>query len=153
MGGRKPNRTRLDPDIRERGAGGSNGNSYATPEGERSVETEQPAQITATPPSAIIAPASFCKRSGSSGSIQCAKIMPKIGDVTVFKMPADKTEADIKIKDLIDEGFERISHGLDNGSDSRCPRARQICASPKHSRCVFSREKESAYSGRINLNA
>jgi hypothetical protein len=71
------------------------------------VETEQPEQITATPPSAMIAPASFCKRSGSCGSIQCAKIMAKIGDVTAFKMPADKTEADIKIKDLIDGGFEK----------------------------------------------
>src|SRR5207237_1170357 len=38
-------------------------------------------QIIATPPSAIIAPASLCKRSGSSGSIQCAKIMPNIGIV------------------------------------------------------------------------
>lgn len=33
--------------------------------------------------------------------------MLKIGDVTAFKMPADKTEADITIKQLIDEGFEK----------------------------------------------
>ena len=33
--------------------------------------------------------------------------MMKIGDVTVFKMPADKTEADITIKQLIDDGFEK----------------------------------------------
>ena len=33
--------------------------------------------------------------------------MMKIGDVTVFKLPADKTEADITVKQLIDEGFEK----------------------------------------------
>jgi hypothetical protein len=33
--------------------------------------------------------------------------MMKINDVTTFKIPADKTEADIKIKQLIDEGFEK----------------------------------------------
>jgi hypothetical protein len=33
--------------------------------------------------------------------------MMKIGDVTVFKMPADKTEEDTTIKQLIDEGFEK----------------------------------------------
>ena len=33
--------------------------------------------------------------------------MMKIGDVVMFKMPADKTEADITIKLLIDEGFEK----------------------------------------------
>src|SRR6266536_5559879 len=33
--------------------------------------------------------------------------MMKISDVTVFKLPADKTEADITIKQLIDEGFEK----------------------------------------------
>jgi hypothetical protein len=33
--------------------------------------------------------------------------MMKIGDVTAFKMPADQTEADITIKQLIDEGFEK----------------------------------------------
>jgi len=33
--------------------------------------------------------------------------MMKIGDATTFKMPTDKTEADITIKQLIDEGFEK----------------------------------------------
>jgi hypothetical protein len=33
--------------------------------------------------------------------------MMKIGDVVMFKMPAGKTEADITIKQLIDEGFEK----------------------------------------------
>ena len=33
--------------------------------------------------------------------------MMKINDVTTFKIPADKTEADITIKQLIDEGFEK----------------------------------------------
>jgi hypothetical protein len=33
--------------------------------------------------------------------------MMKIADVASFKMPADKTEADITIKLLIDEGFEK----------------------------------------------
>ena len=33
--------------------------------------------------------------------------MMKINDVTTFKIPADKTEADIEIKQLIDEGFEK----------------------------------------------
>jgi hypothetical protein len=33
--------------------------------------------------------------------------MMKIGDVTTFKMPADKTEEKITIKQLIDEGFEK----------------------------------------------
>src|SRR5438094_8197992 len=33
--------------------------------------------------------------------------MMKINDVTTFKIPAGKTEADIKIKELIDEGFEK----------------------------------------------
>ncbi|MFZ0915817.1 MAG: hypothetical protein WAN04_02905 [Candidatus Udaeobacter sp.] len=33
--------------------------------------------------------------------------MMKINDVTTFKIPADKTEADIKIKELIDDGFEK----------------------------------------------
>jgi hypothetical protein len=33
--------------------------------------------------------------------------MMKINDVTTFKIPADKSEADIKIKQLIDEGFEK----------------------------------------------
>jgi hypothetical protein len=33
--------------------------------------------------------------------------MMKIGDVASFKMPADKTEADITVKQLIDEGFEK----------------------------------------------
>ena len=33
--------------------------------------------------------------------------MMKINDVTTFKIPPDKTEADITIKELIDEGFEK----------------------------------------------
>ena len=33
--------------------------------------------------------------------------MMKINDVTTFKITPDKTEADIKIKELIDEGFEK----------------------------------------------
>ena len=33
--------------------------------------------------------------------------MMKINDVTTFKIPADKTQADITIKQLIDEGFEK----------------------------------------------
>jgi hypothetical protein len=33
--------------------------------------------------------------------------MMKIDDVTTFKIPVDKTEADITIKQLIDEGFEK----------------------------------------------
>jgi hypothetical protein len=33
--------------------------------------------------------------------------MMKINEVTTFKIPADKTEADITIKQLIDEGFEK----------------------------------------------
>lgn len=33
--------------------------------------------------------------------------MMKIDDVTVFKIPADKTEADITIRELIDDGFEK----------------------------------------------
>src|SRR6266481_485909 len=33
--------------------------------------------------------------------------MMKINDVTTFKIPADKTEADITIKQLIEEGFEK----------------------------------------------
>jgi hypothetical protein len=33
--------------------------------------------------------------------------MMKINDVTTFKIPPDKTEADITIRQLIDEGFER----------------------------------------------
>ena len=41
--------------------------------------------------------------------------MMKIGDVTVFKMPADKTEADITIKQLIDDGFEKDKSGLEIG--------------------------------------
>src|SRR6266850_2312873 len=36
-------------------------------------------QMSATPPMASKAPASFCRRSGSSGSIQCANSIPKIG--------------------------------------------------------------------------
>src|ERR1043165_2165218 len=38
-------------------------------------------QITVTPPSATIPPASFCNCNGSSGNIQCAKNRPKIGIV------------------------------------------------------------------------
>src|SRR6266487_2924079 len=33
--------------------------------------------------------------------------MMKINDVTAFKIPADKTEGDITIRQLIDDGFER----------------------------------------------
>ena len=33
--------------------------------------------------------------------------MMKINDVTTFKIPPDKTEADITIRELIDEGFEK----------------------------------------------
>src|SRR6266566_404189 len=33
--------------------------------------------------------------------------MMKGNDVTTFKIPADKTETDIKIKELIDDGFEK----------------------------------------------
>ena len=44
-------------------------------------------------------------RKAPSGT--CGPAMMKIGDVTVFKMPADKTEADITIKQLIDDGFEK----------------------------------------------
>ena len=33
--------------------------------------------------------------------------MMKINDVTAFKIPSDKTEADITIRKLIDDGFER----------------------------------------------
>jgi hypothetical protein len=33
--------------------------------------------------------------------------MMKINDVTTFKIPADKTEADITIRQLIDDGFEK----------------------------------------------
>ena len=33
--------------------------------------------------------------------------MMKINEVTTFKIPPDKTEADITIKELIDEGFEK----------------------------------------------
>jgi hypothetical protein len=33
--------------------------------------------------------------------------MMKINEVTTFKIPPDKTEADIKIKQLIDKGFEK----------------------------------------------
>jgi hypothetical protein len=33
--------------------------------------------------------------------------MMKINDVTTFKIPGDKTEADITIRQLIDEGFEK----------------------------------------------
>ena len=33
--------------------------------------------------------------------------MMKINEVTTFKIPADKTEADITIRELIDEGFEK----------------------------------------------
>src|SRR5215475_13104411 len=36
-----------------------------------------------------------------------AKAMMKINEVTTFNIPPDKTEADIKIKKLIDEGFEK----------------------------------------------
>src|SRR5262249_1152796 len=35
------------------------------------------------------------------------KAMMKINEVTAFKIPPDKTEADITIKALIDEGFEK----------------------------------------------
>ena len=35
------------------------------------------------------------------------KAMMKINEVTVFKIPPDKTEADITIRALIDEGFEK----------------------------------------------
>jgi hypothetical protein len=33
--------------------------------------------------------------------------MMKINEVTTFKIPSDKTEADIKIRELIDKGFEK----------------------------------------------
>ena len=33
--------------------------------------------------------------------------MMKINEVTAFKIPSDKTDADITIRDLIDDGFER----------------------------------------------
>jgi hypothetical protein len=36
-----------------------------------------------------------------------ANAMMKINDVTTFKIPPDKTEADITIKELIDQGFEK----------------------------------------------
>ena len=49
--------------------------------------------------------------------------MMKINDVTTFKIPADKTEGDIKIKQLIDEGFEKNKdRSLDNGFPFSMPR-------------------------------
>ena len=33
--------------------------------------------------------------------------MMKINEVTTFKIPSDKTEADITMRELIDEGFEK----------------------------------------------
>jgi hypothetical protein len=35
------------------------------------------------------------------------KAMMKINEVTAFKIPSDKTEADITIRELIDDGFEK----------------------------------------------
>ena len=40
--------------------------------------------------------------------------MMKINEVTAFKIPPDKTEADIAIRAFIDEGFEKTSSALDN---------------------------------------
>src|SRR5262245_11898308 len=42
------------------------------------------------------------------------KAMMKINEVTAFKIRPDKTEADITIRALIDEGFEKTSRALDN---------------------------------------
>jgi hypothetical protein len=36
-----------------------------------------------------------------------SQAMMKINEVTIFKIPQDKTEADITIRELIDEGFEK----------------------------------------------
>lgn len=37
----------------------------------------------------------------------CGQAMMKINDITSFKVPPDKTEADITIEQLIDQGFEK----------------------------------------------
>jgi hypothetical protein len=42
------------------------------------------------------------------------KAMMKINEVTAFKIPPDKTEADITKRALIDEGVEETSRALDN---------------------------------------
>ena len=71
--------------------------------------------------------------------------MMKINEVTTFKIPPDKTEADITMKELIDEGFEKDkSHPRQRLPFAGCPEQRQSRTPPKHNRRVCGSQEASS---------